>query len=140
MISIDVCHPDVEDFIDVKKDLTKVTGANISVRVSDEFMKAVESDGDFLLHWPCDFDINIKELDAIKGYDKLCTVETQSGTVYLKKVKAKRIFDKLVENNWDYAEPGILYWDTITNYNILSEDECFQYAGVNPCRRLKCRA
>src|SRR5690606_19744287 len=54
MLTIDIAHPDVEDFITVKQDLTRVTGANISVRLSDEFMKAVDKDTSFLLRWPID--------------------------------------------------------------------------------------
>lgn len=125
MISISVNHPDVEEFINCKTDLNKVTGANISVRVTDEFMKAVENDEDYILRWPCteEADLNLEE------YSKL--YETPFG--YAKKVKAKELFNKLVYNNWDYAEPGILYWDRISKWNIVSEDPNFEYAGTNPC-------
>ena len=133
MLSLDVRHPDIEEFIDCKTDLNRVNYANISVRVNDEFMRAVENDSDYLLHWPYDMDISEKEIEAIDEYDKLIPVETASGPVYLKKVKAKRLFMKLAENNWRTAEPGILYWDRISNYNLLSEDPNFEYAGVNPC-------
>ena len=110
MLSIDCHHPDLEEFIDIKNDLNAVTKANISVRVTDDFMKAVINDKD----WELKF-------------------ETGTGDVLTKTVKAKELFRKLSYNNWNMAEPGILFWDNIENYNILSEDENFKYAGVNPC-------
>ena len=111
MISLDCHHPDIEDFIEIKSDLDKVTKANISIRVTDDFMDAVINDKDFKLSFKRD----------------------ETGEVTEKIVKASEIFDKMCEMNWDYAEPGILYWDRIENYNLLSEDEEFKYAGVNPC-------
>lgn len=110
MVSIDANHPDIEEFIDIKTDLTKVTKANISVRITDDFMKAVEENRDWELYFKTEYGEEIK-----------------------KTVKAKDIFLKLCKNNWDYAEPGILYWDKITNYNLLQYDEEFKYEGVNPC-------
>ena len=110
MLSIDCTHPDLEEFIDVKNDLNAVTKANISVRVTDEFMNAVVNNRDWELHF-----------------------ETEKGDVLTKTVNATELFRKLAKNNWSMAEPGILYWDTIANYNILSEDPNFEYAGVNPC-------
>ena len=110
MISIDCTHPDLEEFISVKNDLTRVTKANISVRVSDDFMEAVENDSDWELYF-----------------------RTEHGDEMRKVVKAKEIYRLLCKNNHSFAEPGILYWDRIENYNLLSEDENFRYAGVNPC-------
>lgn len=110
MLSIDCSHPDLEEFIDIKNDLNAVTKANISVRVTDEFMKAVMDDKD----WELSF-------------------ETESGDKLVKTVNAKELFRKLAYNNWNFAEPGILFWDNIENYNLLSEDKEFKYAGVNPC-------
>lgn len=132
MISININHPDVEEFINCKTDLERVKFANISVRVNDNFMKAVENDEDYILHWPCEMTINKKEADALE-YNKLTLVETTAGSVYLKKVKAKDLFSKLAYNNWDYAEPGMLFWDNISNYNIVANDKDFCYAGTNPC-------
>lgn len=133
MLSLDVRHPDVEEFIDCKTDLNRVNYANISVRVSDDFMRAAEAEKDYLLHWPCDVEISEKELDAVKEYNVLTLVDTQCGPVYVKKVKAKELFTKLARNNWDYAEPGMLFWDNICNYNLVSNDPDFHYAGTNPC-------
>ena len=110
MISIDCSHPDLEEFIGIKNDLNRVTKANISVRVSDAFMKAVEEDKDWDLYF-----------------------KTEHGDELVKTVKAKDVFRMLSKNNWSMAEPGILFWDRIENYNLLSEDPNFHYAGVNPC-------
>lgn len=111
MISLDCTHPDLEKFITIKSDLGKVTSANISVRVSDDFMRAVEQDAD----WELSF------------------TRKETGETISKTVKAKDIFELLCKNNWNYAEPGILFWDNITNYNLLSNNPNFQYAGTNPC-------
>lgn len=135
MLSIDCNHPDLEDFIDLKLNLDVCTKANISVRVSDEFMMAVQNDKDYLLHWPCNMDVSPEEIKAISEYDKMVTIETISGPVYLKKVKARRLFQKLAENNWKMAEPGILYWDNISDYNMLNNNPEFSYAGTNPCAK-----
>lgn len=133
MISLSVSHPDVYEFVDVKANTDEINNANISVRVNDDFMKAVDEDKDYLLHWPCDMTISEKEINAVEEYNKLVYVETASGPVYLKKIKAKDLFNKLVKNNWDYAEPGILYWDRMSNYHLMSKDPEFEYAGTNPC-------
>lgn len=133
MISINVNHPDVLEFVDIKANTDQITNANISVRVNDKFMKAVENDGDYLLHWPCEMDISEKEIDAVDEYNKLTCVETISGPVYLKKIKARDLFMKLAKNNWDYGEPGILYWDRIKNWHMMAANKDFEYAGVNPC-------
>lgn len=109
MLSIDCTHPELIDFINIKTDLDKVTKANISVRITDDFMMAVENDEDWVLHFE-------REGESIK-----------------QRVKAKEVFNLLCKNNWDYAEPGILFWDRIENYNLLSQDKEFSYAGVNPC-------
>ena len=111
MISMDVNHPDIEDFIDIKTDLDRVTKANISVRINDEFMEAVLNK----TMYECKFIVN-------SGQE-----------VITKEVDAHKLFMKLITNNWDYAEPGILFWDKIENNHLLSADKEFKYAGVNPC-------
>lgn len=111
MISMDVNHPDIEEFIDIKTDLERVTKANISVRITDDFMRAVENDEKY----ECRFHVEA------------------TGEEIVKTVDAKKLFMKLVKNNWDYAEPGILFWDNIENNHLLSADEEFKYDGVNPC-------
>lgn len=111
MLSMPVNHPDVEEFIEVKSDLSKITNANISVRVDDEFMRAVEEDGEYELHF----------------------TRPESGEEFSKVIRAKDLFHKLCEMNWNYAEPGILFWDSITRNNMMQYDESFEYAGTNPC-------
>lgn len=128
MISLDINHPDVEEFIDCKTDLNRVKYANISVRVNDDFMKAVSDGADkYVLSWPCDkFESGIETTDWKEG-----ELHEVNG-IYYKLVNPVKLFNKLVKNNWDYAEPGILYWDRIQNYNLLDNTD-FEYAGVNPC-------
>lgn len=111
MLNLDCNHPDIEDFIDVKNDLNKVNFANISVNITDEFMKAVVEDKEFELYF---------KVEA-------------TGEEIRKTIKAKDLFRKLARNNWNMAEPGILYQDRINNWHLMSEDESFEFAGVNPC-------
>ena len=111
MISIDCSHPDVQEFIELKTDLDKVTKANISVRIHEDFMEAVKKNEDYLLHY----------------------TRQATGEVIEKTVSARELFRRIAETNWDYAEPGALFWDRITGWNLLSNTEEFSYAGVNPC-------
>lgn len=110
MISIDCTHPDLEEFINLKSDMKVCTKANISVRISDAFMQAVIDDKDWQLHY----------------------YRPESGENIDKTVSARSIFKLLAKRNWEMAEPGILYWDKIKNYNMLNNTD-FEYAGVNPC-------
>lgn len=113
MLSMDINHPDIEEFIDKKTNTDKVTSANISVRVTDDFMNAV-----------------------VTKQKYTCSYLLEDGSLITKEVDANKLFEKLAKNNWDYAEPGILYWDNMNNNNLLSEyikTGDFAYAGVNPC-------
>lgn len=134
MISLDVNHPDIEEFINCKTDLERVKYANISVRVNDSFMNAVNNDDYYLLKFPCDLELDPNIIDDIPENEliKLGSDFDADKRHYLKKIKAKPLFEKLAKNNWDYAEPGILYWSHIENYNLLNNTD-FKYAGVNPC-------
>lgn len=111
MISLDCHHPDLIDFINVKTQDNAVTKANISVRVTDDFMQAVKNDEDWVMSF----------------------TRPETGETITKTEKAKDIFRLLCQNNSDWAEPGILYWDRIESWNLLSEDPDFHYAGTNPC-------
>lgn len=111
MISIDVNHPDVEEFIKIKSDLTKVQKANISVRVDENFMKAVIEG---------------------RNYETVFNV-VDTGEVIKKSIDAGKLFRELAVQNWRFAEPGVLFWDKISKWNLLSEDEEFEYGGTNPC-------
>ncbi|NLX62990.1 MAG: adenosylcobalamin-dependent ribonucleoside-diphosphate reductase [Tissierellia bacterium] len=111
MLNLDCTHPDIEEFIDVKNDLSKVNFANISVNVTDDFMKAVINDEDYELYF---------------------YVEA-TGEEIRRKIKARKLFRKIAKNNWNMAEPGILFVDRINSWHLMSEDEEFEFAGVNPC-------
>lgn len=111
MLNLDVNHPDIEDFIDVKNDLSKVTSANISVNITDEFMNAVKADKDFELYF---------KVEA-------------TGEEIRRKVNAKDLFRTLSRNNWNMAEPGLLFQQRTNAWHLMSEDESFEFAGVNPC-------
>ena len=111
MISIDCTHPDLMEFIDLKTDLEKVTKANISIRIRDDFMEAVKNNEEYKLQY----------------------VRDVTGEVIEKTVNARELFRKIAETNWDYAEPGALFWNRVENWNLLSNTKEFKYAGVNPC-------
>lgn len=113
LLSIDCHHPEIETFINIKKDLKKVTGANISIRWSDEFLSAVEKGEQVQLRWP----VSDKETPEISQM-----------------VNAKDIWDKFTEASWASAEPGCLFWDTAiarTPSDIYS-DEGFGSTSTNP--------
>ena len=112
MISLSCDHPDIEEFIDIKNDLDRVTKANISIRITDKFMHAVIHDEEY----------------------ELSFVREETGEEIKKIVRAKELFRKIAKNNWDMGEPGMLFWDNIDNWNLLSEFEDFHYAGTNPCK------
>jgi ribonucleoside-diphosphate reductase alpha chain len=111
MLSIDIAHPDVESFIKIKQDLSKVTGANISVRVSDEFMRAVKDDMEYTHKWP----IN-------------STLPT-----FTKTVKAKELWNMLITAARNNAEPGVLFWDRLHWYSTSSVYPQFKNISTNPC-------
>lgn len=112
MITISVEHPDVLDFINVKRDLSRVNHANISVRVTDAFMQAVAADGDFVLHY---------ENEVVGRVEK--------------KIKAKALWDKLIEGAWLSAEPGLIFWDNIKREST-TEYNGMQVVTTNPCSEI----
>lgn len=111
MLSISCEHPDLEEFIGIKSDLDRVTKANISIRITDKFMAAVKNRTPFTLSF----------------------TRLETGETITKEIDAYEIFHKMCKMNWDYAEPGMLFWDRINNWNLLSCDDEFEYAGTNPC-------
>ena len=111
MLSLSCNHPDLEEFIGIKQNTDKVTKANISIRITDKFMAAVKNREPF----------------------ELSFTRTETGETITKTVDAYSIFHKICESNWDWAEPGMLFWDRIENWNLLSCDDEFHYAGTNPC-------
>lgn len=111
MLSLSCEHPDLEEFIGIKSDLDRVTKANISIRITDKFMAAVKNRTTFTLSF----------------------TRLETGETITKEIDAYEMFHKMCEMNWDYAEPGMLFWDRINNWNLLSCDDEFEYAGTNPC-------
>ena len=113
MITMDIKHPDVEQFVKMKRDLTKVTGANVSVKISDAFMRAVENKEKFTLQFPVDSD----------------------NPTIVKEIEALKLWDLIVESATSTAEPGLMMWDNIVN-NLPAEsyaDVGFKTLTTNPC-------
>ncbi|MCR8666157.1 adenosylcobalamin-dependent ribonucleoside-diphosphate reductase [Aestuariibaculum sp. M13] len=113
MLSVSINHPDSEDFIDAKLEQGKVTGANVSVRIDDAFMKAVKADGEYVQKYPI-FSENPK---------------------YSKTIHATDVWKKIVHNAWKSAEPGILFWDTVINESVPDcyADLGYKTVSTNPC-------
>lgn len=113
MISIDVRHPDIINFINMKHDLTKVTGANISVKISDDFMEAVEQDTEFTLKFPVD----------------------SSNPTHTKNIRARDLWKNIVDSATKTAEPGLLMWGNIEKYLPAQsyKDVGFKTITTNPC-------
>lgn len=111
MVSLHCTHPDLENFIDLKSDLTVATKANLSIRFTNEFLEAVKNRKPFKLEF----------------------TREETGENITKIVDAYTVFKKFCTLNWQYGEPGALFWDTIEEYNMMSNHPEFEYAGVNPC-------
>jgi len=113
MLSISVEHPDSEDFIDAKLDGTKITGANVSVRMSDAFMQAAVAGNNYEQQYPIG----------------------SSNPKFVKNIEARPLWNKIVHNAWKSAEPGILFWDTIIRESIPDRyaDLGFKTVSTNPC-------
>jgi ribonucleoside-diphosphate reductase alpha chain len=113
MLSISIKHPDSEQFIDAKLERGRVTGANISVRINDEFMKAVVNNDVYEQHYPVD----------------------SSTPVFTRKIEARKLWEKIVHNAWKSAEPGILFWDTIIRESVPDcyANQGYKTVSTNPC-------
>lgn len=113
MLSISIKHPDSEDFIDAKLESGKITGANISVKIDDDFMKSVLENKKYTQNFP---------------------IESKNPT-YTQKIDAKKIWDKIIYNAWKSAEPGILFWDTVIKESVADSyaDQGFRSVSTNPC-------
>ncbi len=114
MITMDIAHPDVEEFITIKQDLKKVTGANISVRLSDEFMEAVSNDAYYTLRFP---------IDAEKPK-------------YSKVIKARDLWNTIIKCAHNTAEPGLIFWDRQHKYSTSSIYPGFKNVSTNPCSEI----
>ncbi len=113
MLSVSVKHPDSESFIDAKMEQGKVTGANVSVKLQDDFLEAVEAGTSYIQQYP----IDSKE------------------PVYKKEIDAGKLWSKIVKNAWQSAEPGILFWDTIIKESVPDcyADLGYKTVSTNPC-------
>lgn len=105
MLSMNINHPDVEEFITKKQDLTKVTGANISVKVSDEFMNAVLGGKDYLLRYPVTYDTSELNLGDYESGVLTEVEDPKVKRVYVKKVNAGELWKTLMHCAWSTAEP-----------------------------------
>lgn len=114
MLTMDIAHPDIEDFITIKQDLTKVTGANISIRLSDEFMKAVENNEKYTLRWPID----------------------SKDPKYTKEVDANELWKSIIKSAHNTAEPGLIFWDRQHHYSTSSLYPGFRNSSTNPCSEI----
>jgi ribonucleoside-diphosphate reductase alpha chain len=114
MLSFDIRHPNANDFMDAKMEDGKITGANISLKLNDDFMKAVINDTTFFQQYP---------------------VISNSVPTFSEEIEAKPLFNKIVHNAWKSAEPGILFWDTVINESVSDcySDEGFKTVSTNPC-------
>jgi ribonucleoside-diphosphate reductase alpha chain len=114
MITLDVHHPDVLKFTNMKHDLTQVTGANISLRLSDEFLKAVEEGTDYEVRWPC---------------------ESKEPKVS-RKVSARRVWDAIVDSATKSAEPGLVLWNNAVRTLPAHGYPRFKSVSTNPCSEI----
>lgn len=130
MLSMNINHPDIEEFITKKQDLTKVTGANISVKVTDEFMKAVENDEDYILTFPVDSRLSPEYVEGYKEYNKL--YHSPYDSTLFKRVKARELWNTLMHCAWNTAEPGIMFEDAMHNSPDGIYEE-FKMVSTNPC-------
>ncbi len=113
MLSISIKHPDAEHFIDAKLEQGKVTGANVSVKITDDFMEAVQADTEFIQQYPIH----------------------SPNPVFTRTIRARDLWSKIIHNAWQSAEPGILFWDTIIRESVPDcyADLGFRTVSTNPC-------
>jgi len=130
MITMHVSHPDIVDFIMKKDDLTKITGANVSVKVTDEFMEAVERNEDFYLAWPIQ-----KKQPEIREQIPYNSIHILEDGTHVRRVKAKEIWNTIVKQAHKNAEPGVLFWDNVIKESPadMYADQGFTTLGTNPC-------
>ncbi len=113
MLTISVKHPDAENFIDAKLEQGKVTGANVSVKIDDGFMQAVKENKPYIQQYPIDSD----------------------NPTFTREVDAKQLWEKIIHNAWKSAEPGVLFWDTVSREAIPDRyaEHGFSTVSTNPC-------
>ncbi len=129
MLTMNINHPDILEFIKIKRDLTKVTGANISVKLTKEFLEAVKKDEDFILRFPNDGLKLPKETIKMLPYNE--TIKSNHG--YTKKIRAKELWKELIKSAHNVAEPGVMYWDRMIDYSPDGVYEKYKPISTNPC-------
>ena len=134
MLSMNINHPDIEEFITKKQDLAKVTGANISVKVTDEFMQAVEKDEDYILRFPVDESVPQGLMIEEMPYNELWFFsDDDHPNSFFKKVRARELWNTLMHCAWNTAEPGIMFEGAMHNYSPDGVYPDFKMVGTNPC-------
>lgn len=111
MISMDVRHPDIMDFIKIKRDLTQVTGANISIKLNDKFMQAVDNNDNYTLQFP---------------------VDSEEPTI-TKTIVAREYWDEIIKSAHGVAEPGLMFWDAMVDYSPDGVYPQYKQVTTNPC-------
>ncbi len=118
ILLLNVCHPEIKTFINIKNDKKKITGANISIQMTDNFIEAVKRDDEFELRWPVD----------------------SNNPIIKQKVSAKEIWDNFIYSSWKFADPGVLFWDTVIKYSVSNDygkvDKTFYDTSCNPCAEI----
>jgi ribonucleoside-diphosphate reductase alpha chain len=117
MLTISVHHPEVDKFINIKQQLDRVTGANISVRTTDDFMRAVKAGETYTQYWPCTPGLAPEEYEICREVD------------------AREIWSQMMQAAWKSAEPGVLFWDTIKERSPadIYAEEGYSTQSTNPC-------
>lgn len=136
MLSISCVHPESDDFISAKLEQGKVTGANISIKITNEFMNAVKNDDIFVQHFPIYDSINnIAPSDYKSNYELGVLKEGKIPGSCYKVIKARDLWNKIIKNAWRSAEPGVLFWDNILNNTSTKPyfDKGFEPVSTNPC-------
>jgi ribonucleoside-diphosphate reductase alpha chain len=113
MLSLLIKHPDAERFIDAKVDTGKVTGANVSIKIDDEFMRAALAGESYRQQFPINSD----------------------KPIFTQDIEAKKLWNKIIHNAWKSAEPGVLFWDTIIRESVPDcyAEDGFRTVSTNPC-------
>ena len=163
MQTINIKHPDADRFITMKLDLTFCTGANVSIRVNDEFMNAVDADADFDMVWPCDTNVDdylkenegqwitlpeerktfpnsqgvmVESIIALASQIYIPSHKSRKSKVVVRRVKARELWDLICDTARRTAEPGILFWDNYTKNLPAHFYPGFESTSTNPCSEI----
>lgn len=132
MLTLDIKHPEAEDFTTIKQDLSKVTGANVSLLLNDEFMQAVQNDELFVHRFPVDAKLSDILPDAIENLEHNQILEGKQEGSYYKIVKAQELWQTIIAAAHKSAEPGLIFWDRQHVYSPSSVYPEFENISTNP--------